>query len=64
MKKVWIAIVSTEDCEEYHSAYTTEPTENQVKKIFFEEHSENYDVEDWGNCISCEIFSLEIRNIP
>lgn len=60
MKKIYIAIVSTEDGEEYYYAYKTKPTENKVKNQFFDDHGENYEEADWKSCISLEMFDLKV----
>lgn len=60
MKKIWIAKVETEDCEEYYLAFEKKPTENKIKKLFFEQHGVNYQEEDWEVCISHDIFEVKI----
>jgi len=58
--KVWISKIETEDCEEYYLGFNSQPTENQVKKEFFKDHGNIYEEEDWGVCISHDIFEVEV----
>ena len=60
MKKVYVVVVETEDCETYTYVYKNKPTEDQVKDLFFAEHDGTYDPDDWDFCITCEITEYEV----
>lgn len=57
MKKIWIAIIDLPVHEEQVTTYAfeSEPTENQVKEIFFEGDWNEYDEDDWGSRLRCFI---------
>lgn len=63
MKKVYIAIVNTEDCESYKMAYSYNPSEKEVKKDFFAKYGNiGYEKSDWNSCIGFEVFELEVKD--
>jgi len=59
-EKIYVVLIETEDTEKYYFAFKTKPTVKVIKKIFFEETGDTYDISDWGICISYKIIKLNI----